>query len=599
MAEIAIMLVALGSMYVVSNQNKSQAQNIQENFSNVGLSNLALNGEPTVPVSNYPVLKDVSKTSNVSYYPNPNQATDKYYDESLYQKTATQGAGFGVGGGTQKTYSLSGKPVDKASFSHNNMVPFFGGKVKGATVDMNVAESILDNMQGSGSQLIRKQEQAPMFQPHQNLQFANGAPNMSEFMQSRVNPSMRMANVKPWEEQMVGPGLNQGYTTEGSAGFNAGMEARDSWLPKTVNELRVDTNPKMTFGLSGHEGPATAYVKDYADTRMQGKVEKYMPDTYYTVGPDRWFTTTGLEKAQTARSEEMLNDVNRTSTSAEYFGAGQAEGGQAPYIKGEYQMTRRPCLEPNDITNARAVGMALPTVADHGALSYTNLHNNRSTTRSTDYSAVSGVMKAVVSPLLDILRPSRKENFIGNARPNGNAGTVVSNSRVYNPADRTKTTIKEMTEGQLDCNHLNIEKQSGNAYLVSKHQPVSENRDTTTVNYNGNAGPNSYVASKSYDAEYMQHNNVNKTYPNRPNHGGNQIFNQNENISIHRRDNDRDNTRMWVPNASQMSSTPAKEMYGIVSGPQYLNEDQCARNSPDILTAFKNNPYTQSLSSWA
>ena len=208
-------------------------------------------------------------------------------------------------------------------------------------------------------------------------------------------------------------------------------------------------------------------------------------------------------------------------------------------------------------------------------------------------------MKAVVSPLLDILRPSRKEYIVGNARPNGNAGTVVANSRIYNPADRTKTTIKEMTEGHLDCNHLNIEKQSGNAYLVSKQQPVSENRDTTTVNYSGNAGPNGYVASKSYDAEYMQHNNVNKTYPNRPNHGGNQIFNQNENISIHRRDNDRDNTRMWVPNASQMSSTPAKEMYGVVSGPQYLNEDQCERNSPDILTAFKNNPYTQSLSSWA
>jgi hypothetical protein len=44
---------------------------------------------------------------------------------------------------------------------------------------------------------------------------------------------MKMANVKPWEEQRVGPGLNKGFTNDGSAGFNSGMEARDLWTDKT------------------------------------------------------------------------------------------------------------------------------------------------------------------------------------------------------------------------------------------------------------------------------------------------------------------------------------------------------------------------------
>ena len=83
-------------------------------------------------------------------------------------------------------------------------------------------------------------------------------------MLSRMNPSTRMANIKPWAEQKVAPGLGKGYNCDGGAGLNNGMEARNEWLPKTVNQLRVDTNPKMTFGLAGHEGPAMAKVVDPA-----------------------------------------------------------------------------------------------------------------------------------------------------------------------------------------------------------------------------------------------------------------------------------------------------------------------------------------------
>jgi hypothetical protein len=603
MASIAIPLIALGSLYVMSNQEKNKKEDIKESYTNMtGIKNRLPGVNPPIPIKNFPITEPVKKSNNIGYYPNPNQVTDKYYDESMYEKIPNQHSDFGVGGSVQVNYSLSGKQINKDDFKHNNMVPFFGAKIKGATANPDVTESMLDNMQGQGSQIIKKQEQAPLFQPQQNLQYANGAPNMSDFLQSRVNPSMRMANVKPWEEEKVGPALGKGFTTQGSNGFNSGLEARDSWLPKTVNELRVDTNPKMTFGLNGHQGPATAYVHNSTTTEMQGKVEKYSPDTYYTVGQERWFTTTGLEKAQTARSVEVLQDVNRTSTTEEYFGISKRNEGDASYVKGASQEARRPVLAPSDIANPSALGHSSPIVEDYGSKSYTSLNNNRSTIRSeNNFGMINGLMKAVVSPIMDVIRPSRKENSIGSIRPLGNVGALVSNNQIYNPADRTKTTIKEMTEGKLDNNHLNIEKQSSNAYLVSAQQPVNEQRDTTNVKYIGNAGPNGYVASRSYNAEYMQHNNVNKSYPNHPNQGGTQIFNQNDNINIHRRDSDRNNNRWWVPDASgQMTSTPSMDTYGLIKTPQTYDQNSigCGRINPDILTAFKNNPYTQSLQSW-
>ena len=611
MAEIAIPLIALGSMYLMSNQDKKdnysrENYSMREGYTNMtNIKNELPNVNPHQPVLNYPITQPVSD-SNVNKYAKSTQPMDKYFSTKNYGKVEMDNATqYGVGGSVQQNYSLTGKPIAIDKFKHNNMVPFFGAKVKGATANRDVNEGVLDNLMGVGSQQFKKQEQSPLFEPQSNLQYANGAPNMSDFMQSRVNPAMKMSNVKPWQEIHVAPGLDKGYTTQGGNGFNSGLEARDKWLPKTVNELRVDTNPKMTFGLLGHEGPGDSYVKNSPTIQTQGKVEKYLPDKYYASGPERWLTTTGIEKAQTARGIEVLQAVNRTTTTAEYFGNGHADT-DAGYVKSEYEMARRPVLSATDIANPSAIGAYKATVADYGVQGYKSLPNNRSTTNGgNNFGSINSMLKAVVSPLMDIMRPSRKENAIGNLRPYGNSNnTTVPNGVVFNPADRTKTTIREMTEANLDCNHLNIEGQSANAYLVSKQQPIRQERDTTNCLYSGTAGPASYGAIKSYEAEYNQHNNVNKTYKLHPNPGGLPIFNQNENIVVDRIDSDRCNNRLWVSSSGPtagITTTPSIESYGSIAHNRQMYDESkigCERISPDILTAFKNNPYTQSLNSW-
>ena len=53
-------------------------------------------------------------------------------------------------------------------------------------------------------------------------------------------------------------------------------------------------------------------------------------------------------------------------------------------------------------------------------------------------------VKSIIAPIQDLFKTSRKENFIGNPRPNGNFGAQIPNKMtVYDPNDVAKTTIKE------------------------------------------------------------------------------------------------------------------------------------------------------------
>lgn len=241
--ELALPFIALSGLYVISNQNNDKSEKKTktlkkmqpENFTNMGKpSNYIPNTD--IPPQNYPVTNNKQLSDTVGLYPNPNTSTDKYFDQNYYEKQ--ENAGVKVGNVPQQIFSLSGNYLDSTSFKHNNMVPFNGGKIKGYTYDMNISESVLDNMVGTGTQMIKKVEQAPLFKPEANMNWAYGAPNNSDFYQSRVNPGSRNNNVKPFETENVGPGLNNGFSTSGSGGFNSGMEARDKWLPKTVRRTK-------------------------------------------------------------------------------------------------------------------------------------------------------------------------------------------------------------------------------------------------------------------------------------------------------------------------------------------------------------------------
>ena len=106
--------------------------------------------------------------------------------------------------------------------------------------------------------------------------------------------------------------------------------------------------------------------------------------------------------------------------------------------------------------------------------------------------------------------------------------------------------------------------------------------------------------AKNYDYVYNQRNNVNKDTTNRLNHGNAKHFNNHENIHIKTNEGDRNNNRMWVPTDAPKIPQSSNHYGNLNTMPQQYDQNNInQRINPDILTAFKNNPYTQSLSSVA
>ena len=190
--------------------------------------------------------------------------------------------------------SLTGIPMKKSDFKHNNMVPFFGSQVRQNTNEF-ANSPILETFTGVKEYDKQKQEISPMFDPKENFGNVYGTPNMSENVKDRFIPSNYRQNEFPIEKQYVGPGLNQGYTNKPSGGFQQ-SDTRDYVLPKTTNELRTLNNPKVSY-KSRVTGPAGAIGKP----GLQGKVKKNNPDTYYVNNPDRYFTTKGAVTGETKR----------------------------------------------------------------------------------------------------------------------------------------------------------------------------------------------------------------------------------------------------------------------------------------------------------
>jgi hypothetical protein len=612
--EIAVPLIALGGMYVISNQKnedctKKEIRKMnQENFVNMGIrSNLAstvseshgnyLPNTNPIP-QNYPVLNINQAVDTVNNYPNPNSATDKYFNQNLYEQKERQGVA--IGKDPQQIFSLTGNYLNSEQFKHNNMMPFNGGKVKGRTYNMNVSESVLDNMIGSGSQTIKKIEQAPLFKPEENMQWAYGMPNQSDFYQSRQWAGTRNNNVKPFDTIMVGPGLDKGYGFNGSNGYNSGMEARDKWLPKTVDQLRVDTNPRLEYELSGHEGPANSFIKVEPTVQMLGRVEKQRPDTFFINTQDRWLTTTGASKGETLRPIQEMGIVRRNDIPIDYMGPAGAIDVKATTAPQNYEPSKRQEPMVGNVNHSSAVGKGPSTDIDSFLKSHTNYENHRSTVKQpeTMRSGFSGAIGAVIAPLMDVLRPTRKHETVNNVRIYGEPGTSsMVKGPVYNPKDTAPTTIKETT---LHTINFNIDGQKEGLYLNNYTTPDLTQRDTTSSEYYTAAGGYATgYGDMNYEAAYRQHNNdiKSQTINNRPNQGGTQIFNQQMNIRC-KDDCDRFSGRV-NPAFSKISALPPSvQTYGEIHAPQYYNEcASCERINPDILSAFKNNPYTHSLSS--
>ena len=354
------------------------------------------------------------------------------------------------------TYSLTGEKVNVSSLSHNNMTPFLK---KNVTQNTNIEHMspYLDNLSGNNCLKQKKKEVQCMFKPEVNSGgYICGMKNNDDFYKSRIEVSEVSNNFFPIEKIRVGPGLNQGYGNESTGGFQQ-ADTLDYAKPRTLNELRSRINQKQTY----FEIPIKGHLKGPDRRGEISAMTKQRPDTVYEQTEDMWLKTTGANSKNTLRSAQNIRPTARQESHIEYTG---------PIARSELNQGI------ND---------------DYGKSKIILYDNEReSTEQRTVVTNVTSLIKALVAPIMDVLKYTNKEYTVESARGVGNPSIQIpSKQTLYDPVNHImKTTVKETTLHDNENGNLTGNKETYTAYTDTAKTTVKETtlHDNEAGNLTGN-----------------------------------------------------------------------------------------------------------------
>jgi hypothetical protein len=210
---------------------------------------------------------------------------------------------------------------------HNNEVPFFGARTT-QSMYSGATDSVLDHHTGAGKEYFQKREVKSFFDAKPASGNPFGGQVETEFMQSRMVSGQNMKNVFPIDQVQVGPGADDGYTNIPKGGFQQD-QIRDFMLPKTTDEMRVVTKPKLSY-----EPPVIPGSNTVTMPGIQADVTKNKPDRFVILGMDRVNTAVGAQTAPMIYSEQPMKAQARETTEKEYFGSvGGTIAILAPYVR--------------------------------------------------------------------------------------------------------------------------------------------------------------------------------------------------------------------------------------------------------------------------
>lgn len=354
------------------------------------------------------------------------------------------------------TYSLTGEKVNVSSLSHNNMTPFLK---KNVTQNTNIEKMspLLDNLSGNNCLKQKKKEIQCMFKPEMNTG-GNicGMKNNDDFYKSRIEVSEVANNFFPIEKIRVGPGLNQGYGNESTGGFHQ-ADTLDYAKPRTLNELRSKVNQKQTY----FEIPVKGHLKGPDRRGEISAMTKQRPDTVYEQTEDMWLKTTGANSKNTLRSAQNIRPTARQESHIEYTGA----------------------IARSDLNQ----GMN----DDYGKSKIMVYNNERENTEQrTVVTNVTSIIKALVAPIMDVLKYTNKEYTVEAARGVGNPSIQIpSKQTLYDPVNHVmKTTVKETTLHDNEAGNLTGNKETYTAFTDTAKTTVKETtlHDNEAGNLTGN-----------------------------------------------------------------------------------------------------------------
>lgn len=491
--------------------------------------------------------------------------------------------------------SLTGEQVTSNSLTHNNMVHFYGTSQPGRYFNEADSDSRLDNMVGSASTAIHKTSQPPLFKPQNNLQWANGTPNNTEFIRSRMNTSNKKHNEIAWVSENIGPGLTKKYDADGTHGFNSSLMSREQWQPKTVDDLRAINNPKQTFLLDDHKPHPHSAIQTLAG---HSKVNKNKPDTFFNNGPARYFTSNVINN-QSLKPESITSTQvnNRSTTHTEYSGIpGTASIPEGNKPIGNYDKQNREHIFKE------IVGTPSSSIF-HAKKNNNESYTNHSTYRASNSQPDNNInIQGIPNPMGYIEKSntynneSKKELLID--KPNNGIVSKIGagGQPLYDPNDIPNPTIKENTMYSTTDNPFI----SRDIEQIIPNQKVRHTTNRSTTSQYSLGTPNNHQYG-TYDntGAYNQRNNHNRVTKSWTPPGGTNAFNNSINLrTVARRERDnvqeRENFKMQYHTV-----VPNKQIIGTVQMPKEIYTPVKDLMNPDLLKSFKENPYTHSLQSVA
>lgn len=327
-----------------------------------------------------------------------------------------------------KQSEISGKFTD---MTHNNMVPFFKGTINKIENKSPLLESFTGN-----SELYRNKDAVEsLFVPQKDN--ITGMSVNTDLYQGRFQKPIIMNNVTPVPQIIVGKGIGKGYDSQPTGGFQQ-LDERDFVMPKTVDELRVANNPKLTF-----EGKIIDGQKNTKRANPPN-ICKNKAETFYKNDKDRYFTTTGEQIKPTNIPKMDIKYTTRLDTNVSYKGnaASASKNGKHPKQLAPYA-TFRQSLKSSDPSNIVLTNLGKGDKYNHGKDSILIYNNQRDITSEKTYEGnVMSIVKAITAPVLDILKINKKEYTVEHPREKGHLQSQIQKITLQKE-DIARTTIKE------------------------------------------------------------------------------------------------------------------------------------------------------------
>lgn len=340
--------------------------------------------------------------------------------------------------------NLSGMPMTKNDYIHNNMVPYLKGNVTQNT-DVERMANYSDRMTGNDPLYIKKTEVPCLFKPTINEQVCTrGMKNNDEFMKSRVVDPLARNNEFPIQQIRVGPGLNRGYSSAGVGGFQQSDTLKYSAPPDLQNLKPKTDQTSKTFKIP-FQGPKIQGVQKRS---MPQTIAKNLPEKTFTQNKENFFVTTGAYIKPTERSNQNIKQTNAPLGHVEYKGVANDN------------VTQQTVSDDYGKTNV---------------IVYDNERNQYET--KTVVTNVTSLVSAIVNPLVDTMKNSIKEYLIDAPRQEGMMNVQMPEAvTVHDPNDVTRTTIKETTIH--DSEKLNLKGEDG-TYTALHDDAKTTTKETT------------------------------------------------------------------------------------------------------------------------